>query len=210
MDIPLLGTALPVQIIDNSLPGHTITQVSTSINDVSALEAYLQTSLSTFTRLYYYPDQPILQIQTLGDTADATAIQSLMKAYPNPEPFISTTVDIGMAPISASSGNWKTVFVLNSPCSDDKKLSKATISSALTPTSPNELPLSNLQYSVRVVAIDTNTILGVISACNAEFETQDIELTNVPANSAFSLEFQIRTQGAYATLRSISLTYQLL
>ena len=208
MNVPPLGTALPLQIIDNSLPGHTITQLTSTINDIGALQTYLQASLTTFTQLFYYPEQMILQIQTLGDTADSNAIIALVQAYSNPFPVITKTENFGITPVSCSSSNWKTVFVLNSQMYDDKRLVEATVSSALTPVTPNTL-LSQLQYSVRIVAVDTNTILGVVIAGNDVFETQNITLTNVPPQS-FSLEVQIQTQGGvFVTLRSISLTYQL-
>ncbi len=204
MDIPLLGTPLPIQIIDNNIPGHTITQLSSSIHDINALQTYLQTALPSFTNLFYYPDQEVLQIQTSG-TADTDAIQSLIQSYPNPEPFLSTTENIGMQPINMSSSAWKTVFVMNSPYHADKKLVQATISSAMT--SPGSQQPS--QYSVRVVALDTNTVLGVTSACNNDFQDQLIALSAVP-DKPFSLEFQLKTSAdVYVTLRSITFTYQL-
>ena len=208
MNIPPLGTALPVQIIDNSLPGHTITQVKTSISDVSALQSYLQTSLPEFTCMFYYPDQALLQIQTSGDITDTSAIQALIQAYPNPSACITSTQTIGIAPISACSSSWKTIFVLMSPSYDNKNLIGFSISSALLPASPSDVQLSSSEYSVRAVAVDTNSILGGVTASNLVFGLQNIALMNVPTHS-FSLEFQVYTTGgSYVTLRSISLIYQ--
>lgn len=210
MNIPPLGSALPVQIIDNSLPGHSITQVTTLINDVSALQIYLQASLPTFTEMFYYPEESILQIQTSGDTADVSAIQSLIQAYPNPLPCITSAQNMGIAPMSSSSRTWKTVFVVTSPTYSDKTLIQAIVSAALTPASPSILQLSEFQYSVRIVAVETNQVLGILSAGNTRFENQTITLTNVPTQP-FSLELQIQTSGgAFATLRNISLTYQMI
>lgn len=203
MNIPPLGTPLPVQILDNDLPGHAITQLSTTVNDIATLQAYLQSSLSNFTQLFYYPQQAVLQIQTLGNTADTDAIHALMNAYSNPQPFISSSKVIDITPLSVSSDTWKTVFVLNSTSSDNKRLIQATISSSMTSANSG-----SLSYSVRFVAVDVNQVLGSVSANNTVYQTQVVTFANVPAG-AFSLEVQIETAGgAFANVRSMSLTYQ--
>ena len=198
--VPLLGEVSAPHIVDNSIAGQTIYPFHVDVNDISAFESYLQNNVSSFTRLYYYPLLPLLQIQTLEDN-DTETLDNLVNTYlsSNPSPDLTVTEILGMAPAQVSCNSWKTIFVFSLSNPQTKTLVRCVVSAAVM--SSAETIGSSVQ--LRIVNVAENKILGTAIGNDTAYKDIIIPISNSP-NQLASLEFQANTNGTFVSIHQFS------
>ena len=137
--------------------------------------------------------------------AQVTTLTSLMQQYTNPPPTPNTILESsGMDRARCISPTWRSMHTFLSRSTDTQSV---TATACLVPNTPSDAGTSGYCYSLRIVDITNNQVLGEVQLTNSALQDSTITLSNVSSSPA-TLELQAMKgiAGSYIDLTTMHVT----
>lgn len=185
--------------------GEAVYSFDRSVQDTLQLVSYIQTSLPGVE--YAACGGSLTSVAFTGSltSAQVTTLDGLMQTYPDPPQQPNTISESsGMDRARCSCQSWMSMHTFLSRSAD---IQTVTVTSCLVPNTPSDAGTSGFSYSVRVVDITNNAILGQTQLSNSVLQDGTISLSGVFSNPA-TLELQAMKGpgGSYIDVKTMHVT----
>lgn len=195
---------------DSAIPGCSMTQFQTTVKDPVALDSYLQNGLKTYVNSTCDPAQGRVAVFTQGSlsAADASSLTALMQNYSNPAPVTPVCVsNTGLSSSRVANSDWTVVHCVPSSTDPVMNLQGGVVNAAVVP-SDTAVSRGSLSYSLRIVDVDRNLVIGSFTGTNTAYA--DATMPTASVGQAVKLELQGRcTTSAYLDVKTWFLNYTL-
>ena len=176
-----------------------------SVQDTLQLASYIQSQLPGVE--YVAVSGSLTSVAFAGSltSAQATTLDGLMQQYPDPPtPPNTISESSGMDRARCSHQTWTSMHTFLSRSAD---IQSVTATTCLVPNTPSDAGTSGFTYSVRVVDITNNVILGQTQLTNSALQDNTIPLSGQSSTPA-TLELQAMrgTGGTYIDLTTMHVT----
>ncbi len=146
-------------------------------------------------------DNGVLSVITTIELSsqDTEALQLALAGYSNPQIDTTLYLNTGLNPCLSNALFYSTVFAYDYIPNKTHALSRCVISSFMLPNTPNDSAHPDFSYSIRVVDITNNVVLGSVIASNSTEEVHSISLVPVDELQKLTLEIQIKKNNVYGS-----------
>lgn len=190
-----------------NVPGCSSFTFQRSVQDVEAFCQYLQQQIPSYYNCVYYPDLATIQLIVQGSPGqtDVNNFATIINNYPDPAPKPQIIVQSsGLSPCKSLTVDWRTVHVFHTIDDQSLKLVQGVVIATLSTNAATNTP-----YGLRLVDIDSNTILGQATFTNTQYQECLIPVTAVGDNPIMvELQAQNSATGDYIDFMSLVLQYQ--
>ena len=189
--------------------------------DLCALQNYLMITYLNIDSLLFDYDSSVLTIlsQSIVTDADQTILEGLLSTYIQVPIINYGLIPINISNMQVSSVFWSTIASyeisvnINIKTLSDPNLINCQITTFLIPNTPNDSTSINFNYTIRIVDITTNTILGSNTFNNSNVSTMFIPLISIidqhknikNNNHILEIQCQKNTSGSFIQINSIYL-----
>jgi hypothetical protein len=185
--------------------GEAVYTFDRSVQDTLQLANYIQSTLPGVE--YTTCSGSLTSVAFAGSLTgtQATTLNGLMQQYPDLAPPPNTISESsGMDRARCSNQTWTSMHTFLSRSAD---IQSVTATTCLVPNTPSDAGTSGFSYSVRVVDITNNVILGQTQLTNSALQDNAISLSGLSSSPA-TLELQAMkgTGGAYIDLTTMHVT----
>lgn len=190
-----------------NVPGCSSFTFPRSLQDVATFCGYLQQHIPSYYNCIYYPDLATIQLIVKGSPSqtDVDKFKSAITNYGDPAPVPQLQVQSsGLSPCKSYATDWRTIHLFHTLDDPSLQMVQGVVSAALSADSTTNTP-----YALRLVDIDSNTILGQATFTNTQYQDCMIPVTAVADNPIMvELQAQKNTAGTYIDIKSLMLQYQ--
>ena len=188
-----------------NMMGEAVYEFDRSVQDTLQLVSYIRTSLPGVD--YAACGGSLTSVAFTGSltSAQVTTLDGLMQTYPDPPQAPNTLLESsGMDRTRCSCQTWMSIHTFLSRTAD---IQSVTVTSCLVPNTPSDAGTSGFCYSVRVVDITNNAILGQTQLTNSALKDSIISLSGVSSNPAtVELQTMKGSGGSYIDLKTMHVT----